>query len=153
MPALDRTRQGWEHDGMLRITRTIALEDSDLEFRFVRASGPGGQHVNTTSTACQLRFDAANCSGLPEPVRRRLLRLAGSRATDEGTIVIDARNHRSQKQNRQDALDRLTHLIRRAARPKTPRRKTRPTLASRRRRLETKRRQGEKKRLRRPPGD
>ena len=115
----------------------------------MRASGPGGQNVNKVATAAQLRFDARNSPSLPEDVRQRLLRLAGSRATDEGVIVIEARQFRTQEQNRQDAIDRLVSLIRQAAHRPRPRQPTRPTSESRRRRLEEKRQRGEIKKMRR----
>ncbi len=136
---------------MLRVTPHIAIPEEELSFRFVRASGPGGQHVNKTSTACQLRFDTASSPSLPDDVRRRLLRLAGSRADQDGTITIDARGYRSQKRNRDDARHRLAELIRLASHRPRPRRRTRPTAASRRRRLDTKRRRGLLKRYRKPP--
>ncbi|MBW1647647.1 MAG: aminoacyl-tRNA hydrolase [Deltaproteobacteria bacterium] len=126
----------------------VTFDADELQFRFVRASGPGGQNVNKVATAVQLRFDAANSPSLSEPVRRRLMRLAGKRLTAEGEIVIEARRHRTQEQNRQDALDRLTALIRQALSPPRPRRKTRPTQASRERRLAAKRRRGRVKRNR-----
>ncbi|MBS3820828.1 MAG: aminoacyl-tRNA hydrolase [Planctomycetes bacterium] len=134
---------------MLRITANIAIDESELDEQFVRSSGPGGQHVNKAATACQLRFDAMGSTSLPQPVKRRLQRMAGSRLTADGEIVIDAREHRSQKQNRHEARRRLADLLARAARPPKRRRKTKPTLASRRRRLKNKRHRGELKRLRR----
>jgi len=133
---------------MIRVTDRISLRDDEIELDFVRASGPGGQNVNKVATAVQLRFDAAGSPSLPEDVRRRLLRLAGRRATDEGVIVIDARRHRTQERNRQDAVDRLVELIVRAAHTPKPRRRTRPTGASRRRRVDDKKRRGALKRQR-----
>ena len=134
---------------MIDVTPQIALDESEIQVEFVRSSGPGGQNVNKVATAVQLRFDAANSPSLPDDVRRRLVHLAGNRVTDEGVIIIDARRYRSQERNRQDAIDRLVTLIQRAAQKPRVRRKTRPSAASKQRRLETKRRQSQKKRLRR----
>ena len=136
---------------MIRVTTSISIDEKDIQEEFIRASGPGGQNVNKVSTAVQLRFDAAGSAALPEEVRRRLLVLAGKRATVDGRIVIQARRYRTQERNRVDALERLVALILRAAQPPKPRRKTRPTLASKRRRLDSKRRRAETKRLRGAP--
>lgn len=133
---------------MLEVTRTIRIPDDELSFTFVRSSGPGGQHVNKVATAVQLRFDAAGSPSLPDDVRARLRRQAGRKMTDEGMVVIDARRFRTRERNRQDALERLSALIRQAAVKPRSRRKTKPTLASRRRRLSNKHKRGEKKRLR-----
>ena len=136
---------------MIRITRAISIDEGEIDERFIRASGPGGQNVNKVASAVQLRFDVGASGRLPEAVKARLVRLAGRRVTETGVLVIDAREHRTQKQNRDEALRRLLQLIRRAAPPPKRRHKTRPTAASRRKRLETKRRRGETKRLRKPP--
>jgi ribosome-associated protein len=133
----------------IQITPTLAIDESEIQYEFVRAAGPGGQNVNKVATAVQLRFDAAHSSSLPEGVRQRLFRLAGKRLTTDGVLVIEARRFRTQEQNRQDALDRLVILLRRAAEPAKPRRPTKPTAASQERRLESKRRRSEVKRARR----
>ncbi len=137
---------------MIRITPSITLDERELEFEFVRAAGPGGQNVNKVASAVQLRFDAKESPSLPDDVRARLIRLAGTRATAEGVIVIHARRFRSQHRNRQDAVDRLVDLIRQAARRPKRRIRTGPTSASRRKRLEDKKRRGRVKDMRRKPG-
>ena len=106
---------------MIRITDTIGIEERELDERFVRASGPGGQNVNKLSSAVQLRFDARRSPSLPDDVRLRLERLAGRRLTRDGVLVIMAQRHRTQERNRQDALDRLIELIREASVPPVPR--------------------------------
>ncbi|MEO8134633.1 MAG: alternative ribosome rescue aminoacyl-tRNA hydrolase ArfB [Betaproteobacteria bacterium] len=133
---------------MITITSSLRLRENELEFRFVRSSGPGGQNVNKVATAVELRFDAANSPSLPEDVRARLIRLAGSRATTEGVILIDARRHRSQALNREDAVTRLVELIRRAAERRKPRVATAPSAASQRRRVATKKVRATVKKLR-----
>jgi len=134
---------------MIQVTPTLALDESELTLEFIRASGPGGQNVNKVATAVQLRFDVANSPSLTDDVRERLIRLAGRRMTKDGVLIIEARRFRTQEQNQQDAIERLVELVRQAAKKPRVRRRTRPTLASRRRRLEAKRRRSEKKRLRR----
>lgn len=133
---------------MIRVTDTISLDEREIEESFVRASGPGGQNVNKLSTAVQLRFDVRHSSSLPVAVRQRLERLAGSRLTREGTLVIVAQRHRTQARNRDDALGRLVDLVRRAAIPPLTRRPTKPTAAARKRRIEGKKRRADIKRLR-----
>jgi ribosome-associated protein len=134
---------------MIRINARIAIDEREIGETFVRASGPGGQNVNKLSTAVQLRFDVRGSPSLPGDVKARLERLAGTRLTRDGVLVITAQRHRTQARNRQDALDRLVDLIRRAATPPLPRRATKPTAASRERRIESKKRRGGIKRLRR----
>jgi ribosome-associated protein len=134
---------------MLRINDRITLDERELEERFIRASGPGGQNVNKLSTAVQLRFNARRSHSLPNDVAIRLMRLAGSRLTLDGVIVITAQRHRTQERNRQDALARLTALILEAAIPPRVRRPTRPTASSRKKRLDEKKRRGGIKGLRR----
>jgi ribosome-associated protein len=133
---------------MIPVTSTIEIGEDELEERFVRASGPGGQNVNKLSSAVQLRFDVRRSPSLPDDVRARLERLAGRRLTREGVLVIIAQRHRTQERNRQDALDRLIELIRQAAVAPTPRRPTKPTKGSRERRLESKKRRASIKGLR-----
>ena len=135
---------------MIHITPTIAIDESEIQEEFIRASGPGGQNVNKVSTAVQLRFDVGNSPSLPDDVRERVVRLASRRITEDGVLLIVARRFRTQNRNRQDAIDRLARLIRKASEKPKVRRKTTPTLASKRRRLEAKRRQGEIKHMRRP---
>jgi ribosome-associated protein len=133
------------------ITGALTLDPGEIEETFVRAAGPGGQHVNTTSTAVQLRFDVRRSPSLPEDVRQRLERLAGRRLTRDGVLVLVAQGERSQKRNREEALDRLVALIRAAAQPPVPRKKTRTPKASKRRRLDDKKRHGTIKSLRARP--
>ena len=136
---------------MIRVTASVALQDWEIVEAFKRSSGPGGQNVNKVETAVELRFDAIGSPSLSAPVKKRLLRLAGRRATKEGVIVIEAQRHRTQEQNRVDARTRLIGLLREALTPPKPRVKTRPTLASQRRRVAHKKKRGEIKSLRRSP--
>jgi ribosome-associated protein len=134
---------------MLRITPLLAIDESELDFAFVTASGPGGQNVNKVASAAQLRFDAACSPALDAAQKARLACLAGRRMTREGVIVIHAQRFRSQERNRQDATERLVALLRAAASPPKARRKTRPSRAAAERRLAEKRRQGTRKSERR----
>jgi ribosome-associated protein len=124
--------------GTIRVTSRIELDEAELDERFVTAAGPGGQNVNKVATAVQLRFDAGRSPGLTEPVRQRLAALAGRRMTQDGVLVLIARQYRTQERNRADARERLVALIREAAEPPVMRRPTRPTLGSKQRRLEGK---------------
>lgn len=133
---------------MIRITAAISIDEREIKEKFVRASGPGGQNVNSVSTAVQLRFDAGKSTSLPNGVRHRLAKLAGRRLTQDGVIVITAQRFRTQEANRRDALERLVRLISEAAKPPLPRKPTKPPHASRRRRLETKKLRGAVKKLR-----
>ena len=123
---------------MIKVTDSIALDEAEIHESFIRASGPGGQNVHKVSSAVQLRFDARRSPSLPDDVRMRLEKLAGSRLTGEGVLVITAQRFRTQERNREDALARLLDLIRKATERPKPRRPTRPTLASKHRRLEAK---------------
>ncbi|HEY0663740.1 MAG TPA: alternative ribosome rescue aminoacyl-tRNA hydrolase ArfB [Thiobacillaceae bacterium] len=126
----------------------MALDEREIEEDFVRASGPGGQNVNKVSSAVQLRFDVAHSPSLPEEVRARMMALAGRRLTHDGVLIIEAERYRSQRRNRDDALERLLALIREACEVDPPRRPTRPTRASQKRRLDSKQRHGQIKKLR-----
>lgn len=134
---------------MLEITPSFSLDESELDFAYVRASGPGGQNVNKVATSVQLRFDVRNSPSLEPDIKERLIKLAGSRMTEDGVLVIEARRFRSQEQNRTDAVHRLTVLLQKAFIRPTARRHTRPSASSQTARLDAKRRHGQVKRTRR----
>ncbi len=134
---------------MIEITPSLSIDENELQYDFIRSSGPGGQNVNKVATAVQLRFDAAHSLSLPEEVKARLATIAGSRLTGDGILIIEARQYRTQDQNRADALLRLIDLLRQAATPPKPRKKTRPSVAAKARRLDEKRKHSDVKRLRR----
>lgn len=134
---------------MIEITPSIQIREQELEFIFIRSPGPGGQNVNKVSSAVQLRFDVRQTPALPVEVKERLMKLAGKRMTSGGILVIEAKQSRSQEQNRKAAQERLVRLIQRAVEPPKPRHKTRPTRGSVERRLEAKRKRAELKRTRR----
>ena len=132
---------------MIEISPSFQIDERELQIDFVRASGPGGQNVNKVATAAQLRFDV-NASSLADDVKERLLRLAGNRVTGEGVLLIEAKRFRTQEQNREDALRRFAELVRHALVKPKPRRKTKPTQASKEERLKEKKRRGEIKKMR-----
>lgn len=138
---------------MIYVTDAIRLAEHELEFHYVASAGPGGQNVNRVATAAHLRFDAANSPSLPDDVKRRLRSVAGRRLTPSGTLVIKAQRYRSQERNRDDAVERLTSLLLRAAEPPNSRRPTRPSQAAEARRLDEKRRRGGVKKTRAPSPD
>ena len=139
---------------MIRIDSRTSIDEADLRESFIRASGPGGQKVNKVATAVELRYDARGATTLPEDVRERLMKLAGSRLTQEGVIVLLAQRFRTQERNRADALERLVTMVRQAAVRPIKRIATRPTLGSKTRRLDAKKIASTTKSLRRkPPGE
>jgi ribosome-associated protein len=135
---------------MISITPQIHLDEGEISFQFILASGPGGQNVNKVATTVQLRFDAVHSHSLPGDVRERLVKLAGNRLTKKGELLITAKRFRSQERNRQDAIERLITLLQKAAEKPTQRRRTKPSSAAKQRRLDEKRHRGERKQARRP---
>lgn len=133
---------------MIKVNRNLELDENEIDFAFVRSSGPGGQNVNKVSTAVQLRFDVLKSPSLPEAVKERLAHLAGSRMTAEGVLILEGRQHRTQEQNKAAVTERLLSLIRKAAEKPRVRKPTRPSAAARARRLEEKRRRSDIKRKR-----
>lgn len=137
---------------MITVTATVKLDDSELQERFIRSPGPGGQHVNKVSTAVQLRLDIAGSTSLPAQVKQRLIRIGGQRVSNDGVLTIEAHRFRTRERNREDAQIRLVELIRKAAHQPKPRKKTKPTRGSKERRLESKRQRAKTKRMRGSPG-
>jgi len=133
---------------MIEVTPEIKIDEGELHYGFIRASGPGGQNVNKVATAVQLRFDIRNSPSLNPDVRERLIRLAGSRVTEEGVLIIEAKQYRTQEQNRYDALQRFILLVQQALIKPKPRKLTRPSVSARARRVSAKRQHGDLKRLR-----
>lgn len=142
------TADAWYTTNDMKIPSGLTVNESELQFDFIRAAGPGGQNVNKVATAVQLRFDVRNSPTLPPDVKARLEKLAGSRMTLEGILVIEAKRRRTQEGNREDAIQRLAVLVQRAAQPPTQRRATRPTRASQTARLEAKKQRSEVKKAR-----
>ncbi len=134
---------------MIAITRSLSLDEKEVQFFFVRASGPGGQNVNKVATAVQLRFDVGNSPSLPDDVRTRLIQIAGKRITQDGILIIEARQYRTQERNREDAVARLVALIQRALERPKPRKKTKPSRAAKERRIESKKQRSKVKQARR----
>jgi len=137
---------------MIKITPSIHINDEEIELNFIRSPGPGGQNVNKVSSAVQLRFNVQGSPSIPQDVKQRLIKLAGKRLNSEGVLIIEARQYRSQDRNRQAALERLVRLVQQACIPPKSRQKTRPSHAAILRRLETKRKRSEIKRMRRDAG-
>jgi ribosome-associated protein len=133
---------------MIEITPSLALDDSEIQLEFVRAAGPGGQNVNKVATAVQLRFDVRHSPSLPPEVKARLIKLAGSRMSNDGILIIEARRYRTQEQNRTDAVQRLIALLHKASQAPQTRHTTHPTPASQLRRIESKRKRSQQKKLR-----
>jgi ribosome-associated protein len=133
---------------MIEVTHWLSIDENEVQLDFIRSSGPGGQNVNKVSSAVQLRFDVRNSLSLPADVKERLTRLAGSRLTNEGVLLIEGQQYRTQEQNRADVLLRLVTLLRQAAQKPKPRRKTRPTAASQAERIDKKKRRSKVKQLR-----
>lgn len=133
---------------MYKITPTLQIDESELQFEYIRASGPGGQNVNKVATAVQLRFNALNSPALASGIKGRLIQLTGKRVNAEGILVIEARRFRTQEANREDAIRRFTELVRKALVPPKPRRKTNPTAVSKEKRLKEKKQRGEIKKNR-----
>jgi ribosome-associated protein len=133
---------------MLEITPTFQFDERELQFDYVRASGPGGQNVNKVATAVQLRFDVLHSPSLASDVQGRLIRLAGKRVNADGVLVLESRRFRTQEANRENAVQKFTELLRRSLLPPKPRRKTKPTVASREKRLHKKKQRGETKKIR-----
>ena len=135
---------------MIIITSTLSIDKNELHFDFIRSSGPGGQNVNKSSTAVQLRFDVVKSATLSEDVKKRLIQISGKKITDNGILIIDARRHRTQVRNRNDSVKRLVTLIKRAAQKSKPRKKTTPPVGSKEKRLKNKHYRSEIKKQRRP---
>jgi len=138
---------------MIEISSSVRIEDSEIQYDFIRASGPGGQNVNKVASSVQLRFDVRNSPALYPDVKERLIKLAGSRMTDEGILIIEAKRYRTQEANRQDALRRLAALVERASAPPKPRKATRPSAGAKAARVDEKKRRGAVKQTRRTAAD